>query len=42
MTILADLTARLSIIVLASLLASSLLRRRSAALRHWVLAVGIL
>lgn len=37
-----DIGLRASVVVLAALAASALLRRRSAALRHWVLAAGIL
>jgi TonB family protein len=37
-----DLGLRASIVVLVALAVSLLLRRRSAALRHWVLAAGIL
>lgn len=37
-----DLGLRASVVVLVALTASLLLRRRSAALRHWVLAAGIL
>ena len=32
---------KMSLIVLSALAASFLLRRRSAALRHWVLAAGV-
>jgi TonB family protein len=42
MRLLLDLAIRSSIIVFAALAASALLRRRSAALRHWVLAAGVL
>lgn len=37
-----DLGLRASVVVLVALVASLLLRHRSAALRHWVLAAGIL
>ena len=37
-----DIGLRASIVVLVALAASAALRRRSAALRHWVLAAGIL
>lgn len=37
-----DLGLRASVVVLVALAASLMLRRRSAALRHWVLAAGIL
>jgi TonB family protein len=36
-----DLVLRSSLIVFAALVAAAVLRRRSAALRHWVLAIGI-
>lgn len=42
MTLLIDLTVRTSVIVLVGLALSALLRRRSAALRHGVLAVTLL
>ena len=41
MTLLLDLAVRSSCLVLIGLLASTLLRRRSAALRHWVLAAAV-
>ncbi len=37
-----DIGLRASVVVLVALAASLILRRRSAALRHWVLAAGIL
>lgn len=37
-----DIGLRASVVVLVALAASAALRRRSAALRHWVLAAGIL
>jgi beta-lactamase regulating signal transducer with metallopeptidase domain len=37
-----DIALRASLVVLAALVAASALRRRSAALRHWILAAGIL
>lgn len=37
-----DIGLRASLVVLVALVASAALRRRSAALRHWVLAAGIL
>jgi len=37
-----DLGLRATVVVLVALAAAQLLRRRSAALRHWVLAAGIL
>ena len=37
-----DIGLRATVVVLMALLASAALRRRSAALRHWVLAAGIL
>jgi TonB family protein len=39
--LLLDLTIRSSMILLAAFAASTLLRRHSAALRHWVLAAGV-
>jgi TonB family protein len=41
MTILADGVLKVALLVLLTLAAASALRRRSAAIRHWVLAVGI-
>jgi TonB family protein len=41
MTVLADLTLRSSLVLLAGLTLHGLLARRSAALRHWVLAAAI-
>ncbi len=41
MDMLLDTTARSSLVVLAALVLAAVLRRRSAALRHWVLAAGI-
>ena len=41
MTFLIDNTVRVSLIVLIGLCARLLLRRRSAAVRHWVLAVAV-
>lgn len=41
MSLLLDTTLRISLIVLIALSAAVALRRRSAALRHWVLATGI-
>ena len=37
-----DIALRASLVVLAALVASSALRCRSAALRHWILAAGVL
>ena len=37
-----DIGLRASVVVLAALAAAAMLHRRSAALRHWVLAAGIL
>ena len=37
-----DTTIKISVIVLFALVATALLRNRSAALRHWILAAAIL
>ena len=41
MSLLFDSTVKVSFIVLMALAAAELLRRQSAAVRHWVLAVAI-
>jgi hypothetical protein len=41
MNLLLDSTVKVSLIVLVALVARALLRRRSAAVRHWVLSVAI-
>ena len=41
MNLLIDSTVKVSLIVLVALVARALLRRRSAAVRHWVLSVAI-
>src|SRR5215217_7613153 len=41
MTILADSALKVAVVLLLALGASGILRRRSAAARHWVLAVGM-
>src|SRR5205823_10048109 len=41
MNLLLDSTVKVSVIVLMALVARALLRRRSAAVRHWVLSVAI-
>ena len=41
MTLLVDLVLDTSVILLLGLLAIPLLRRRSAAVRHWVLATAL-
>jgi beta-lactamase regulating signal transducer with metallopeptidase domain len=41
MSLLLMATIKLSLVLLATLAAARLLRRRSAALRHWVLAIGL-
>lgn len=41
MMLLIETTARVTVIVLLSLACAALLRRRTAALRHWILAMGL-
>ena len=42
MTFLLSVTIKIALLTLVALAATVLLRRRSAALRHWVLATGLL
>ena len=41
MMLLIETTARVTVIVLLSLAYAALLRRRAAAVRHWILAMGL-
>ena len=41
MSLMLDAAARVSLIVLAALGVAAVLSRRSAALRHWILTVGV-
>src|SRR6185369_9962601 len=41
MNVIAESALRVSIVILLSLTAAAVMRRRSAALRHWILASGV-
>ena len=41
MTILLESLVRVSVVVLVALAAAALMRNRSAAVRHWILALGL-